>query len=409
MIMEIKKYSRKSLSFFLCVLLTLLSVSYVSYIYAFRKGREEGKAVGLIEAAKKKLMDEKIILPPDLGDSLPLAVQHLIEELNPFSIAESISSCSNCNDIDDCREQFSKELDQVNRALILELAHQYNTSEEDLAKVMKKFDLLLPILVENEFKEFVKYNCREVKSSLNFSHSTRELEVAGLESEISYKTVSRFSIALHNIICETSDLFIEGLPCADLTKSVSTPISEEMMEKAYMTDVNRSIRKIESRFRAREFNIGTVSESVYIDCSQKKLSWIPFSWAELDVRFKGKVTAGIDLMKGVSLLHNHSSQTVYVELPPAEILSVEVDFDQVDSSPGFWTKMDPEVMKMLHDSIKVSIKKLAIEDAILMEAEENVKSFLEMTIQPMLQHSHGDYQLKIIKRARGLVLPAEAA
>jgi len=406
--MFIKKYSRKSISFFLCVLLTLLIVSYVSYLFAFRKGLAEGKSVGIDQTLRQKLLDEKIIVPMDSGNRFPIQVQRLIKELNPSRIADNIHECNDCKVINICHDKFLDEFARTIKTVMRTFAEASLGDPQENRNWELKLDSYLAILAEEAFSEFVDLNCQRVTSTFDFQNSSRELDELGQLIDENYKTVSRFSIVMNNSLCRASALLFKGIDCDELIQSVSTPISEAMKERAMMTDVNRTVGVVKNRLRSGIVKIATIEDESDIPINHSKYSWIPFSSAHLEIVFKCKVSAGIEMPDQIQMMHNHSLRTIYLLLPPTKILSNEVDFDHIKSSPGLLTKLDPLIAAMLHDSVKVLNARIAIEDDILIEAEERILLFFEDFVQPMLQHPHGNYKLKIIRQPQEIQLPVAA-
>jgi hypothetical protein len=93
----------------------------------------------------------------------------------------------------------------------------------------------------------------------------------------------------------------------------------------------------------------------------------------------GKVIAGVDLSKIRPEDMRVQGQVLYVRLPPAEIFSASLDNNKsyvYDRETGVLTKGDANLETSARSAAETEIRKSAMEDGILAQAQQNAESYL---------------------------------
>ena len=105
-----------------------------------------------------------------------------------------------------------------------------------------------------------------------------------------------------------------------------------------------------------------------------------FLWGtKILVKVQGRLTAGIDMSKIEPQQMRYEGNVLYITLPPAEILSFEIDEDKTqawDLQNGLFVDVDPNSVLEALSVGKEQILKVAMEDGILTQAQINAESFL---------------------------------
>lgn len=97
------------------------------------------------------------------------------------------------------------------------------------------------------------------------------------------------------------------------------------------------------------------------------------------VQIHGKVIAGIDMEKLQPGDMRYQDNVLYVVLPPAEILAVTLDEDRTEVytvQEGIFVDVDPNLVLDVIGVGEDKIVSVAVEDGILVQAQENAEAYL---------------------------------
>lgn len=100
---------------------------------------------------------------------------------------------------------------------------------------------------------------------------------------------------------------------------------------------------------------------------------------KLLLQIHGSVIAGIDMEKIQPSDMRFQDGVLYVNLPPAEILAVTLDTDQMEVytvQEGFFVDIDPNYVIQSLNVGEDKIVSVALEDGILVQAEKNAEAYL---------------------------------
>lgn len=98
--------------------------------------------------------------------------------------------------------------------------------------------------------------------------------------------------------------------------------------------------------------------------------------------YDGIIKAGIDF-SGVEITTNKSKKTIYVKIPPAKILSNELDNDSLvvyDEKYSLFNTVKFEDMNLSQADAKRTAEEKAIESGLLERAGENARNIIEKTV-----------------------------
>lgn len=99
-------------------------------------------------------------------------------------------------------------------------------------------------------------------------------------------------------------------------------------------------------------------------------------------KWDGTIKAGIDINK-VTVEINENDKKIIIGMPPAEILSHEVDsasFETLDTKNGLFNKVNVDDVRKFDDISKNAMEARAIENGILDKAFENAKGIIERLV-----------------------------
>ncbi len=121
---------------------------------------------------------------------------------------------------------------------------------------------------------------------------------------------------------------------------------------------------------------------------------IPFTSSQVMYSYEGLIKAGIDFT-AIEVTVNEANKTIFIELPDAEILSSEVDFnslivyDQKYNPFNVFTFSD---MNLSITALKEKAEESAVSNGLLIRAAENAQSILRTTV--MSFNDSGEYKVE---------------
>jgi hypothetical protein len=95
----------------------------------------------------------------------------------------------------------------------------------------------------------------------------------------------------------------------------------------------------------------------------------------------GKVLSGFDLDRGTEVKVDHEAKVVYVELPPAAVLGVEVtDLRTYDEQRGLWNPFRPSDRDSIFHLARQQLVRSAGEVELAKHSEESARRLLEALV-----------------------------
>jgi hypothetical protein len=110
--------------------------------------------------------------------------------------------------------------------------------------------------------------------------------------------------------------------------------------------------------------------------------------------YEGLIKAGIDFNK-IEVTVNEANKTIFIELPDAEILSSEVDFDSLivyDAKYNPFNVFTFSDMNLGLTALKEKAEESAITNGLLIRAADNAQSILRTTV--MSFYDPGEYKVE---------------
>ena len=121
---------------------------------------------------------------------------------------------------------------------------------------------------------------------------------------------------------------------------------------------------------------------------------IPFTSSKVIYSYEGLIKAGIDFNK-IEVTVNEANKTIFIELPDAEILSSEVDFDSLivyDAKYNPFNVFTFSDMNLGLTALKEKAEESAITNGLLIRAADNAQSILRTTV--MSFYDPGEYNIE---------------
>ena len=121
---------------------------------------------------------------------------------------------------------------------------------------------------------------------------------------------------------------------------------------------------------------------------------IPFTSSKVIYSYEGLIKAGIDFNK-IEVTVNEANKTIFIELPDAEILSSEVDFDSLivyDAKYNPFNVFTFSDMNLGLTALKEKAEESAITNGLLIRAADNAQSILRTTV--MSFYDPGEYKIE---------------
>ncbi|MDP3388279.1 MAG: DUF4230 domain-containing protein [Eubacteriales bacterium] len=121
---------------------------------------------------------------------------------------------------------------------------------------------------------------------------------------------------------------------------------------------------------------------------------IPFTSSKVIYSYEGLIKAGIDFNK-IEVTVNEANKTIFIELPDAEILSSEVDFDSLivyDAKYNPFNVFTFSDMNLGLTALKEKAEESAITNGLLIRAADNAQSILKTTV--MSFYDPGEYKIE---------------
>ena len=112
----------------------------------------------------------------------------------------------------------------------------------------------------------------------------------------------------------------------------------------------------------------------------------------------GRVLAGIDLERGTDVRIDHEARRIYITVPPAEILAVEVvNLRTYDERAGLWNPFRPADRDTIQRQVRRQLEAAGEQFGIVEHANESARTLL----QTML--AQDGYSVEVEIRARPMV------
>lgn len=121
---------------------------------------------------------------------------------------------------------------------------------------------------------------------------------------------------------------------------------------------------------------------------------IPFTSSKVIYSYEGLIKAGIDFNK-IEVTVNEANKTIFIELPDAEILSSEVDFNSLivyDAKYNPFNVFTFSDMNLGLTALEEKAEESAITNGLLIRAAENAQSILRTTV--MSFYDPGEYKVE---------------
>jgi hypothetical protein len=121
---------------------------------------------------------------------------------------------------------------------------------------------------------------------------------------------------------------------------------------------------------------------------------IPFTSSKVIYSYEGLIKAGINFNK-IEVTVNEANKTIFIELPDAEILSSEVDFDSLivyDAKYNPFNVFTFSDMNLGLAALKEKAEESAITNGLLIRAADNAQSILRTTV--MSFYDAGEYKVE---------------
>jgi hypothetical protein len=121
---------------------------------------------------------------------------------------------------------------------------------------------------------------------------------------------------------------------------------------------------------------------------------IPFTSSKVIYSYEGLIKAGINFNK-IEVTVNEANKTIFIELPDAEILSSEVDFDSLivyDAKYNPFNVFTFSDMNLGLTALKEKAEESAITNGLLIRAADNAQSILRTTV--MSFYDPGEYKVE---------------
>jgi len=109
---------------------------------------------------------------------------------------------------------------------------------------------------------------------------------------------------------------------------------------------------------------------------------IPFTNSKVMYSYEGLIKAGIDFNE-LEVTVNEANMTIFIELPDAEMLSSEVDFDSLivyDEKYSPFNTFEFSDMNLSLSALQKTAEETALNNGLLVRAAENAQSIIRTTV-----------------------------
>ena len=189
----------------------------------------------------------------------------------------------------------------------------------------------------------------------------------------------------------------KGKEQPQVTQAEPTPKPKEKKPEKEVVKVKISSNMIKERLG----EMGTLVTADYgftqVETYQKTKKL--FSLIDVDSSFMysydGSVYAGVDFKK-IKVEKDDEKKEIRVEMPPAAISSVEIDyksFKVYSEKEGFLNPLQIEDYNLAQEDFDAKARAMAEEKGILKKAEENAKSIIETFVLSMTDEEEEEYKV----------------
>lgn len=193
-----------------------------------------------------------------------------------------------------------------------------------------------------------------------------------------------------------------GAPCVTVSTQLLKPITDELIESGFIKDIATSKTIIERKLSNMIIELASIEKQYNIQLNirnEVKTFWGAFtSTADITTEYYGIVKAGYNLGNTLQLQIDYKNQKILLVIGEAKIFTPVVYPKIKNMENGWFAKIDKSTLNGMQIRATNQIISTAINDNIILEAEQNAKLFLQNIFNPIARIPPKPFTVEIVSQ-----------